>query len=439
MADSVLPGAFRRNVKWQFAGSVSQLLLSGLVLLVTGRELGTDGFGVFSIVMGFVYVANLLFEPRMQDVAARQFWDFTRGGADRPGHAPYFVDLLAVEVLGKLLPCIGLVVLAPWLANHANLAPEAAGLIRIAAVGTYLSRLGYGLSLGLLRVLGRTDVFAYCATGELALRLVLTLALVGLSRFTVAGCIVIVALSGTVSNLVQAAIAARRLDGLGRAVREWKLADSLNRLRENRRLLLSNLGLSVSDLMNKDLDVTLIAPMMPADQVGIYKMAKNITLLTWRAIDPFYLALMPEMSRLVSLGDHAAVRRLVSRSSLGLFALAIGLSLASYLLLLLFGGQVLGASFTAVPGLMPWMLVGIVVSAPLVWGHPLAVALDRADVAFTGSLVGSAVGLAAFLILTPAHGLRGAGAAWTLTFLLTFTFTAGVSQSLFRNRMAATR
>jgi hypothetical protein len=66
-------GAFRRNVKWQLVGSASQAVLSGLLLFLMGRELETSGLGVFLIVMGYVYVANLLFGPRIQGVAAKQF------------------------------------------------------------------------------------------------------------------------------------------------------------------------------------------------------------------------------------------------------------------------------------------------------------------------------------------------------------------------------
>ncbi len=430
------PGTFRRNVKWQLVGSASQTVLSGLVLLITGRTLGAGGFGTFSIILGFVYVGNSLLEPRMQDVAAKQFWDFRRDDPDLLRHNAYFLDLLLLEVVGKLLPCIVLAVLAPWLADRAQLPSATVSLIRIAAVGTYLSKLGYGLSLGFLRVLGRSDIFAYCATGELALRLALTLLLMGTSGLTVFGCIVIVAVSGIASNVVQWALTVRHFRGFAASFRAWHVRDAAGRLRGNRRLLISNLGLSASDLMNKDLDITLIAPLMPADHVGIYKMTKNITLLTWRAIDPFYLALMPELARLVSMGNVAGVRRLLARSSAGLALLGIVLSVASYLALLLLGGELLGPAYGVVPRLMPWMLVGIVCSAPLVWGHPLSVALNRADIALVGSLLGFTVGLLAFLGLTPTWGMRGAGVAWSVTFLLHFTFTAAASFLVFRGLKA---
>jgi len=435
MPETVQSGTFRRNVKWQFVGSASQALLSGLLLLLMGRELGARGFGVFSIVMGFVYVANLLLEPRIQDVAAKLFWDLNRDDATRSHHSQCFIDLFVIEALGKLLPCIALVLLAPLLADVGNLYSGANLLIMIAAIGTYLSKLGYGLSVGLLRVLGRSDLYAYCATSELVLRLLLTLALIWFAELTILGCVVVLCISGIVSNTVQWLLVVKQFEGIGASLREWKPAAAIGRLRENRRLLLSNLGLSASDLMNKDLDITLIAPLMSPDQVGMYKMAKNITLLSWRAIDPFYLALMPEVNRLVAMSNFAGVKRLLTKSSIGLLGLAVGLSLVTYVLLVLFGDVVLGVAYSKVPKLMPWMLVGIVASAPLVWGHPLAVALNRADIAFTGSLLGSVIGFFAFLLLTPAYGTYGAGVAWTLTFLLNFTFTAVVSLRLLQRHV----
>jgi O-antigen/teichoic acid export membrane protein len=433
MTDPAHKATFRRNVRWQLIGSVSQALLSGLLLMLMGRKLGTEGFGIFSIVMGFVYVANLLFEPRIQDVAAKQFWDFNRD--DSSGrHNSHFVDLFAVEAVGKLLPCIALTLLASLLASVGNLPPGASVLIVIAAVGVYLSKLGNGLSVGLLRVLGRSDLYAYCATGELSLRLLLTLALVVFSDLTVLGCVVVLCISGIVSNFIQLALTAKHFEGIGAALQDWTLAVALKRLRENRRLLLSNMGLSASDLMNKDLDITLLSPLLAYDQIGIYKMAKNITLLTWRAVDPVYLALMPEMSRLVAIGNFAGVKRLLVKTSICLLVGAAGLSLVSYLLLVFFGDSVLGAGFSSIPELIPLMLIGIVFSAPLVWGHPLAVALNRADAALAGSFFGSVIGLIAFLVFPPIYGLYGAAGAWTLTFIINFTFTSAVTYHLLRMR-----
>jgi O-antigen/teichoic acid export membrane protein len=432
MAEGTPAGTFKRNVAWQSVGSASQTLLSGLVLLLMGRKLDAGGFGEFSIILGFVSVANLLVEPRMQDVAARQFWNLDRDEAARGSHRDFFVDLFAFEALCKLLPCAALILLSGPLVNVAHLPAQAATLIVVGAVGTYFAKLGFGLSVGVLRVLGRSDQFTYCATGELVLRLLLLLLLAGLSKLTVANSVVVQCLTGIVSNTLQLGLAARQLGSLGSTLRSWRPVVSCARLRQHRRTLLSNIGLSASDLMNKDLDITLLAPMIPSAQIGVYKMAKNIALLTWRAVDPFYIALMPELNRLISVRAYAETSRLLYRSSFGLAALAAALSLCTYLALAHFGEALLGPAFAETPGIMAWMLIGVVASAPLVWGHPLAVALNRADVAFIGSLVGSALGLGAFLALARTFGVHGAAIAWTLTFLPGFTFTSAVALRLLK-------
>jgi O-antigen/teichoic acid export membrane protein len=418
---------FRKNVKWQLIGSAVQALLGGVLLLIVGRELGAKEFGVFSIVMGFVYVANLLLEPRIQDVAAKQFWNLDSVNSRSSIQTLYKIDFFILEGIGKLLPLGCLAFLSPLLSNYANLSSDGAMLIFVAAGGQYLGKLGYGLVVGLLRVMGRTDIIASCTAGELLFRLALTLLLIKFSVLTPLKCIVVLSLASAIGNATLWLVVLKNTSELKSAARGWKLSDALLRLKENRRLLLSNLGLSASDLMNKDLDITLIASIISTEQIGIYKMAKNIVLLTWRAVDPFYLSLMPEVNRLASKGEVNQLKSLLFKCSIGLLSLAIFLGLLTYGMVFYFGTAVLGNAFSDTAALMPWMMTGIVFSAPLVWGHPLAVALNRADIAFTGSLFGSAIGIITFLALTPLFNTKGAGIAWSLTFICTFLFTSASS------------
>lgn len=427
---------FRRNVSWQFVGSATQAALGGIVLLVMGRSLGAAGFGEYSIIIGFITVANLLMEPRMQDVAARVFWNLHGGAEVQPGHREAFVDLVVFESVAKLLPLMGLALLARPLANVSGLEPDGALLVLIAAAGNFLAKIGYGVSSGLLRVLGRSDQFTFCGSGELLARLLVLLTLAGLGKLTVASSVLVLSTTLVLSNLAQLYLAARQLGGMDFAFSHWNPKSWLSRLRPHRRLVFSNIGLSAADLMNKDLDITLLSPVMPAATIGVYKMAKNIALLTWRAVDPFYLALMPELSRRVMMGDHAGTYSLIRRSVAGLSVLAITLSASAYLGVWLFGERLFGTAFAGIPHLLGWMLIGIVGSAPLVWGHPLAVALNRGDTAFVGSLLGSAVGITAFLLLVGSFGIEGAAVAWSLSFLPSFLFTAGIALRLLRQRSA---
>jgi O-antigen/teichoic acid export membrane protein len=423
---------FRRNVGWQLIGTFGQMALSAVVLIVMAHGLGADGFGVFSITMGLVYVANALFEPRMQDVVAKRLWDLGSRAQQMERHDHAVIDLFLIESIGKLLPLVGLATLAWILADFSNLPPGSAWLIIIAAVGIYLSKLGFGLAIGLMRVVGRSDIYAYCLTGEAALRLLLLTILYRLSQLTVTTSILVLCFTGILCAIVQWALVSRYAIDLSRAARAWHSATALQRLKEDRRLLLANVGLSMSDLMSKDLDVTLISPLMPAAEVGLYKMGKNIVMLAWKAIDPFYLALMPEINRLASLKDFHAVKSLVAKCTIGLLAVSLTIAVAAYLFVLLFGGVIFGPAFARLPNLLPLMFVGVVASAPLVWGHPLSVALDRADLALIGSLLGAFSGIAVFIWLVPIYGIFGASIGWTLTFAVNFSFTSAMALRLLR-------
>jgi O-antigen/teichoic acid export membrane protein len=186
--------------------------------------------------------------------------------------------------------------------------------------------------------------------------------------------------------------------------------------------------------MNKDLDVTILSPIMSAGQIGVYKMAKNLALLTWRAVDPFYLALMPELNRRVQLNDLKGVRSLLKRSASGLAIFAFALCAATYLGVLFFGEALLGPAFAEIPRIIVWMLAGVILSAPLVWGHPLSVALNRGDIPLVGSLLGLGIGLASFFMLTPILGITGVAISWSLSFAPHFLYTSATSYRLFRKR-----
>lgn len=436
MSAGATDSVFRRNVKWQFASSAAQAILSSLVLLILGRYLSAGGFGHYSIIMGFVIVANLSLEPRMQDVVAKNFWNFLDDDDARLQHRQHFMDFLVFEVTCKLVPCIALVALAAPLAHLAHLPPEGASLIAIAALGNYFAKLAFGLSTGVLRVMGRSDLLAVCVNGEIILRLVVVTGLVLVDQLTVASGIVTLVLTGTLANVAQLVLATRTVPQVGKALREWRFREALARMRPQRRLLLSNIGLSGSDLMNKDLDITMLSPIVPAEQIGVYKMAKNLAQLAWRAIDPFTLALMPEVSRRIEVGNYNATTSLLRRSSLGLASVATGVAAIVYVALVFFGERIFGPDFASMPSLVAWMFIGVIVGAPLVWGHPLAVALNRADLAFIGNILSLIIGLSSFVMLVSVLGIQGAAISWSLTFLPFFVFTSSAAFRLFRQRQA---
>lgn len=421
---------FRRNVTWQIYGSVGQAILGGILLLIIGKTLAASRFGEFSIIMGYVYVVNLIFEPRIQDVAARMFAHFESKEDILIKSRHYLVDLFLLESAIKILPCCTLIVFSPLFVKYGNLSDGSATIITVAAIGTYFSKVGYGLSIGLLRVLGRSDLIALCINVDLLIRLFLSLMLVLFWHLSVFLCVVVLCISGVITIATQWNFLNKIFGMSVIALHGWKVEGITKRLCQNRRLLLSNIGLSIADLMNKDLDVTLISPIIYSDAVGVYKMAKNIVMLTWRAIDPFYLSLMPEINRLVLTNQFDKLKKLLIKSSFGLAVLAVVISFITWGLTVEFGEAVLGPTYKPVEGLMGLMFAGVVLSAPLVWAHPLTVALNRSEMALIGSLVSSIAGILTFMLLTPAYGVDGAAISWAMTFLASFMLTAILASNI---------
>ena len=105
----------------------------------------------------------------------------------------------------------------------------------------------------------------------------------------------------------------------------------------------------------------------------------------------------------------------------------------------LVGVRVLGEGYKEVPDLMLAMSVWVVVCAPLIWGIPLAVAVNRPELSVAGSFLGLVIGLTGFTILTPSLGLFGAALSWNATLISGFLFTAGFSVRATRSRLRAAR
>jgi O-antigen/teichoic acid export membrane protein len=421
---------FKKNLRWQMISSAGQVLVSAAVLVLVGRCLGTQGFGLYSVIMSYVLVTGALFEPRMQDVAAKQFWYLAQDTVLTHDQRQQLADVFSMETAGKALVFAGLVAVSPLLVRVSGLPVSAFPLIAAAAIGTFFSKIGLGLSLGLLRVVGRSDASAYCLVGELLLRLVLLAALAGAGMITVKSVIIVQSFTGALALLAQWMLIARYVIDIRGVISTWSMTGFARRARPVRRLFFSNLGMSWTDLMSKDLDVTLISPFVAVDKIGIYKMAKNLVMLSWRAVDPFFLAFMPEINRLVALGRFSDVRGLIGRSAAWLACIAIAVATATYSGAYLLGVVIFGHAYGAMPSLLPIMFAGIVCSAPLIWAQPLAVALGRPDIALVGSLTGAIAGVALLILLVPQYGSQGAGLAWTATFIFNFGITAWWSYRL---------
>lgn len=420
---------FASNIRWQFVANGSQALLGGAYIVAVGRFLGPAEFGAFSAVLALVSVVGLLFEMRLQEVVARDYCHIDDEIPSRVPEAHQIVDLFVLEALSRLLPVLAIFILSDWLTQSIRLHAEANHALALAALGFLFSKIGSSVSSGMLRVLGRTDLIACCVAADWGLRLVLSCAVALTWYLDISVALWVAILVGTLCNGVQVWLACRefkkRIEPL--AINGWRPREAWARLSGARRLIASNLGVSCSDLMAKDLDVALISGVLSAEKVGTYKMAKSFVQVLWRAIDPFYISIMPEVQKLWQSGATASLVKLLRQTSLRMFLLAVLLVAIGNILVNIFGSVLLGPGYANIHELMVPMSVWIIVCAPLIWGIPLAVAINRPELSVGGSLLGLIVGLLAFRILTPTFGAVGAAMAWNMALVTSFVFTTGIA------------
>ena len=420
---------FSRNIKWQFVANGGQALLGGTYLIVLGRFLGPTEFGVFSAVSALALVIGAFLEMRLQEVVARDFCNIESDRTNNAVNPNLVIDLFLLEIFSKIIPSAGILIFSSPLARSINIPSESTELLVPAALGYLLSKSGNGVSSGLLRVLGRTDIIAGCVTLDWALRLTLTVAVALHPGLSVWAALWIALWASAVCNMVQIFLARREFEHRVAPIAwgKWKVRDAFTRLRNTQRLIGSNIGISASDLMAKDLDIAMISGVLSADKVGLYKMAKSFVQVIWRAIDPFYFAILPEVQKLWQEKQLDSLRQILCRASLNVFVLSTLLITICYASLVLFGQVMLGPAYAEVPELMLTMSIWVAICAPLIWGTPLAIAINRPELSVVGSLGGLAVGLTSFSLLTPKLGVTGAGLAWNSTLIVGVVLTTGLA------------
>ena len=178
-------------------------------MLVLGSGLGAADFGMYSILIALISVMGLLFEMRIQDVVAKDLCDIGDEHDKSWQDGLKLVDLFVVEVVGRVIPVLGLVIFSPFFAQMSNLPVDAVELVTLAALGFLAGKAGIGTSSGLLRVLGRTDLIALFVTADWALRLFFTLLMLAYGGLTIANALWGVMVVGGIINVCQLLVSAK--------------------------------------------------------------------------------------------------------------------------------------------------------------------------------------------------------------------------------------
>jgi O-antigen/teichoic acid export membrane protein len=160
-------------------------------------------------------------------------------------------------------------------------------------------------------------------------------------------------------------------------------------------------------------------------------MAKNLVYVVWRTIDPFQIALMPEIVKLVYSDQHNFIHISIKKMIVGLFFYSIVINTFSYILIHEYGPLFLGKEYVEIDSLFLIMSLWILICAPLIWAHPLSIAIDKPWISFQAGLVSSLLGIILFFWMTHYFGLLGSAVAWVISSAINFLLTSHLTYKKF--------
>lgn len=418
-----LPRQFFLSLRWQFFSNTAQGLFGGLYLVYLGRVLGVTQFGIFSLATSLVAIGFTFVELRLHEVVIRFIcpWDSTF----QPEIAGIRIaDLLSLDVVLRALSLLGIVIFLPLVGNLFFVtAPPSDVLIACAAMH-FLSKAGNSSAIGLMRVMNRFDAAAKLVAMEWFLKLVSLAILSHFVRPTVVQAVVLAGIIGLLSNVIVIVLAYKFWNESYSGSIRICFHGMWHRIVETRRYIFSNLGISLSDFLVRDLDVAITGAFVRVELVGIYKMSKNVVSMMWRVVDPFFLVLMPELRKMRAENKVEDLIIFIKKVATLLFVVSFGMFAITWVGLAFFGNRIFGSDFSAISTIFPYMAVWVIFSAPLIWAHPLASAAGHPEILLLGTFIANFVGLVLFVPLVYSMGITGAGIGWSLTSTLAFVLTA---------------
>ena len=193
---------------------------------------------------------------------------------------------------------MGIVALLPRIGKFIFVTAPPSDVLLACAVVHFFAKAGNSSAIGLIRVMDRFDAAAKLVAMEWFLKLVTLAILSQIVQPTVVQVVVLAGVIGLLSNVIVIALAYKFWNDSYSGTIRICLHQMWYRIVETRRYIFSNLGISLSDFLVRDLDVAITGAFVSVESVGIYKMSKNVVSMMWRIVDLFFLVLMPELRKM---------------------------------------------------------------------------------------------------------------------------------------------
>lgn len=395
-----------RNGVALLGSSTTVTLIEFAQIVVLTRLLLPERYGVLVLVMTYVGMINQFLDVRVRETAVRFGTEFTTAG-DLPRLAALLKMSYLVDVAIAFLSFAAVFVTAAWGSRIFLHAQDLAPLVQIYGL-TVLAGCLKGTSNSILVI---RDRFKWVSIYGVAMALcecasVTAAVLLG---FGVKGVLITLIITEVLRCLVSTILASRAMAGLIplHLVARAPLSALSGRGWEIGRLMFHSNFMGYFRMINTKVDFLILGAFRPAGEVGLYKLARSLATVIGRISDPFFGAILPDLSRLWVAGDEKAYKTLILRSSL-----VIGSAMAfAALFVSLFSTFIVqmtsGSAFAGAAPLLGISVWSFAIGGAFFWTWPAAVSIGRADLGTKVGLLVVTVQLLLAFFLVPQYGAMG--------------------------------
>ena len=413
LQDDLLRRLFK-NAGVLFSGNIASSLLSLGSLALTARALGVENFGYLTLITTYILIVDRLVNFQTWQAVIKYGADALeqKRNADFKLLVKFgfFLDC-ATAAIGTVIAASAAWFVGQWRGWDQHL------VIMAAIYSTTILFHIQGTPMAILRLFDKFNKVAYQSVIAAAIKLVgVTIAFfagAGLWAFLLVWAVVDILGKLLLVYFAYNELVFQRFHGFMQGS-AWNMAKKFKGIWGF--VWATNLNSSIR-MASREIDVMIIAAILGISAVGLYKVAKQFTLVIQKTIDPLYQSIFPELAKLFSRGEVKEFIRFGLRSAIiaGGVSFCIWLGffiLGKYIILLTVGTEYIGSL-----GVMLWYMLAIVVAAAAFPLQPAMLSMGLPHTTFWVHLGSTIIYFTALFLLLPCLDLIGAGVAYLIYYI----------------------
>ena len=362
-----LTNRIKKNFKVLGAAKIIGGLMSALTLLLIGRALGVEKFGIFSMVISAVEICNIFLSFRVWDTAVK----FIGENLEKRRTASKYLSLsLLLGLASSAISFLIIILITNLFAENlfSSVSNSKQLVITYSIVVLFISL--NEIIDGILRVLDRyKSIFKINIYTNLfrLLLVITTLILFGLNIQNIINCFVLSYICGFIVRIIFLT-EALKLSSI--TINPLDLPNSQSCFRFIKFMLNAHFSNILNIANDKNLGVLAVGYLATPYYAGLYRAARAIVKIIRRMMDPLLEIIFPELVRLYSEKNFETYKRIIFDSTklILLVSLVVGgviFYFSNSIIILFFGEQYVEAVLA-----LQILIIGMIIHNTAYWVNP---------------------------------------------------------------------